>query len=1209
MSLSKKYDIIRYLEVILLCICVNLCDMKACAQNQKYRGYPLQKWDDLAANFKSPPPGYGNVPFYWWNGDSLDLNRLKEQLDILSTSATDGLVVSYIHMDPMVDLKEHKKGYGLFGKTASGNPPIFSEQWWNVWRNFTIACAEKGIGLGMDDYTIGWKGNGFYPDEVDTIPTFKTYQGNIDIRKIDVKKGDELNCDLPHNLLSVVAWPGNLNLEKYIVSNKLSWKAPVDNDYTVYVIHTLDGYLLHPLYGKKMVELYFDRFEKEVGSVFLKGNNYFFQDELYYPLTMGTWAEDFKEEFEKRKGYNIIPYLPAIKYDIGDITPKVRLDYCDVLVDLAEERYFKPIYDWIQERGLIYGCDNMGRGKDPLAYVDYFRTNAWYTAPGNDAPAKGSNFISTKISSSIAHLNNRPRTWLEAFHSMGWDSSTSWLRKQIDHHFIAGGNLLCLHGLYYSTHGGWWEWAPPCFHFRMPYWEHTKIWLNYAERLSFLMSQGKHVCDIAIVYPTETLQVYTDETPESTFKLAMNLSNVGLDYDFINYTAIENADVQDGKLKIGHEQYKMVILSDIKAMHHEALLKILEFYRSGGSVIACGALLESTSLAGRNSMEVNKLVEELFGSRNGSFTYFPEMSELQKRNGIYTNVNDVVGVVYSLLEPDFKSGRGEGKVLHRQIGDKDVYMVTDVVQGDTCYFRKAGKVQIWDALTGKIEDYPVVKQTEKGTWLTLDKEKGNSYLIVFSPGVPVMKEKEEEKRLKYSITLDSIWNVELLPTMNNHWGDFRWPAFNGFVGAEARSFRNAPDDKMNEDWINPSFDDSLWTEDIYGYGLQTFEYSFSGDKLIEECLLEIAENKAFFSPYSFSWQYGVWDNPGSQGMHGLKAKIDNRFFILNKKGHQVFRTQVYANNDGEYEIVLQGVNPDIILIDNVKTASNKVFLKQGWHSLLVVYANTIERKYKFERGALHDFRNRSAIVLSPISLDGIKIDSIECSSLSMTWNKVPHLLMDPYGGIYKRWNYRVATVPGLKSIEMSILGDNLRLWFNGKPILPNYIILLSSLDTGEKKYKIEFEQAQPEIGLLAFSFDRCTGYQGAAALTEPIKFNTETGILSLGDWSKKGALKYYSGGMYYRKDVNISCNDISKAYLDLGDVVATAEVKINGYDAGVLLNSPYQLDITNFLKEGNNQIEILVYSTLSNHYQTIPTPYRGNPKAGLLGPVRIYFFQ
>ena len=57
--------------------------------------------------------------------------------------------------------------------------------------------------------------------------------------------------------------------------------------------------------------------------------------------------------------------------------------------------------------------------------------------------------------------------------------------------FAMGFNLLTLHGLYYSTNGGWWEWAPPCNHFRMPYWQHMGGFMDCVQRLSYLMSPGQ----------------------------------------------------------------------------------------------------------------------------------------------------------------------------------------------------------------------------------------------------------------------------------------------------------------------------------------------------------------------------------------------------------------------------------------------------------------------------------------------------------------------------------------------------------------------------------------------------------------------------------------------------------------------------------------------------------------------------------------------
>lgn len=50
--------------------------------------------------------------------------------------------------------------------------------------------------------------------------------------------------------------------------------------------------------------------------------------------------------------------------------------------------------------------------------------------------------------------------------------------------------------------------------------------------------------------------------------------------------------------------------------------------------------------------------------------------------------------IKSLIVPDFISGTGEGKVLHRYVGERDVYMVMDVPEGTECFFRATGKVEL-----------------------------------------------------------------------------------------------------------------------------------------------------------------------------------------------------------------------------------------------------------------------------------------------------------------------------------------------------------------------------------------------------------------------------------------------------------------------------------------------------------------------------------
>ena len=131
---------------------------------------------------------------------------------------------------------------------------------------------------------------------------------------------------------------------------------------------------------------------------------------------------------------------------MGDVTPKVRIDYADVRMALMEERYFEPIYNWHTQRGIIFGCDNHGRGLDPHAYGDYFRATRWYSAPGHDTPGGRADVIKGKVSSSIAKLYQRPRVWLEAYHSLGWGATPERLMFATRENYLYGCTLFNLHG-------------------------------------------------------------------------------------------------------------------------------------------------------------------------------------------------------------------------------------------------------------------------------------------------------------------------------------------------------------------------------------------------------------------------------------------------------------------------------------------------------------------------------------------------------------------------------------------------------------------------------------------------------------------------------------------------------------------------------------------------------------------------------------------
>lgn len=1198
-------------------------------------GYPSRSPDlDVLEGFRNPPNGYGEVPFFWWPGDKLTRERLSWELDKLQEAKIQGFTVAYNHSHRDVDLDLNRVLTGQHGRTDPGDPPVFSDEWWEIWGWFSGECSKRGLGLGFKDYTFNL--SGYWHDKIREIREFKNYNGHLDIRMMnEIEEGESFNRAIEQNsIVSLLACPvisddeiditNAIDLLALEENGFIRWTAPKGSKWRIYesVSTTDEAYMLHPNHGKEHINNYFQQFENRMDSAGRKGLNYFLQDELGPPaiqVGIGSWSEDFPTQFLKRKGYDIVPFLPALVINSGSITSKVRLDYFDVVVSLAEERFYKPIFDWHWQRGLIYGVDNYGRGLNPTAYGDYFRVTRWFTAPGNDAPGRGESFIQTKTSSSIAHLYQRPRVWLEAFHSIGWDTRPDELTEQIDRHYLFGGNFLNLHGLYYTLHGGWWEWAPPCFHFRMPYWPHFKYLTDYTERLSYLLSQGRHVTDVAIIYPVSPMQVDSKHKPKIAFETGENLFNAGIDFNFMDYQSLARAEVRDGSLHVADSKYPVLVLADLPSVRFTTLTQALAHFRSGGIVLAVGELPSASDRAGSDDPEVNKIVNELFGilaaeARDGQ----PASPQRNAAGGLgwYLNsTSDLASVITDEIIPDFISPSGKGKVLHRRVGFRDVYSVMDAPQGEECFFRAKGKAELWNAWTGEVSELPVTQETNEGTFLQIPNAAPRSSLIVFSPGQAEVASKnvgEIETHLSETITLDSIWNCEFFPTMDNRWGDFRIPASDELIGVEARELQYMSDIQSNDSWNRPADEDS-WPLVRNTFGPQMYKL-YAGSEidfedfinaakksLPDEEIVKLNNTELEWEPYEFSWRWGVIDQPGSQGWHGLKERVDNRFLILENDGHFIFRTTLTVKENSDAKVLIEGEKPALILINGNPIEANEIRLQKGTNQLFFAFRNIQGKGLGPGSGiTIVDKRPRSSVVF--VSTE--EYQPVDPPPLSMKWHDYPGLLQyDFFENQPLVGYYRFLASPGLQGMYFKAFGQ-VECRIDGKPV--SLQSKEYTRDDESMEYNLALDTTHSLPVWVDFRVKHLPGYYGGAAFPEPIKIRTGTGKINIGDWSKMGVLQHYSGGIRYKKTFNLTANQSEgRVILDLGEVIATCELLVNSKSVGVLINSPFTVDISEYLQAGTNHLDILVYNTLSNQYQTTPSPYKGNPKSGLIGPVNI----
>jgi hypothetical protein len=202
--------------------------------------------------------------------------------------------------------------------------------------------------------------------------------------------------------------------------------------------------------------------------------------------------------------------------------------------------------------------------------------------------------------------------------------------------------------------------------------------------------------------------------------------------------------------------------------------------------------------------------------------------------------------------------------------------------------------------------------------------------------------------------------------------------------------------------------------------------------------------------------------------------------------------------------------------------------------------------------------------------------------------------------------FEFESAPGLKSLAFKAYG-NLKVWIDG---IEQNVIQGEKRKDGLIDYNIPVKEIKPGISAVALKIEYQPGYRGAGAIPEYIEQECGNGIIELGDWSEIDGLRAYSGGASYRKTVSIDETKLSgKIEIDLGEIVSSAELIINGKSAGIRVSPPWKYDITGYAKAGENRIEVIVFNTLANNYTSIPTRYRGSIKSGLIGPVSLNYYK
>ena len=680
----------------------------------------------MESDFLDPPMDCRPHTYWWWPGNAVTKEEITWELEQMHEKGMGGVIIT--SAAPQVYEK--------------GNIDYLSDEYLEMVRHAILTAKRLGMKVVLN-FSAGWAFGGDWIPEEDRsqslvpawiglkgpqkfsgpLPTFeKAPDHRGEIRAENIPDTRKLAAVVAGRIEDGVLVPESLvEITSKTREEVLTWRVPEGQwrimafwlQYTGQRSYANHSTLDH--FNRAAVERYCDylggKFQETFGDEFGKTLQAFHCDSFELAnLPNGIyWSDSLLAEFKKYHDYDLKKYLPAIWWDLGEITPNIRYDVSEILDRVGHDAFFRTFLGWCEAHGIQGSMEPIGFPTDVIESAGSASLPMMEITPGEkDAvPWFDTRIGPKKYISSGAHLYGRNVVSVEAYTYIHWElyrTTLEELKIAGDGFFRAGANKFFNHGYSYSPER---DVAPSRsipFAARISHpnvwWKHYPLLAEYVARCSFMLRQGRPAADIAVYSPLAnqwTLDVLNARKWTRDFDwgcLGNLLVANGYDFDLLNDDILQNHAVsRDGKIVVRDLDYQILILPNIHALPLATMRFIQRYVREGGAAIVLEQI-PSRSVGfvdyKEKDRELQAIASEIFKNRRYGKGFAYVLDTVMDRSDVLDRksgaLDPFVKCIKQHLAPDFRidfarEGMRENEGLtfvHRKTGGRDIYFVTNI---------------------------------------------------------------------------------------------------------------------------------------------------------------------------------------------------------------------------------------------------------------------------------------------------------------------------------------------------------------------------------------------------------------------------------------------------------------------------------------------------------------------------------------------------